>query len=88
MYEKSGPIKNTELAGSNWQTKSMRIPCTELAPPTLRAIVEKFVTRDGTDHSSVEQRVESVLRQLHVGCVELHFDDQTKTCNIVILGAY
>ena len=65
----------------------MRIPHTKLAPATLRAVVEEFVTRDGTDHSSVERRVESVLRQLHVGCVELHFDDQTKTCNIVTVGA-
>ncbi len=64
----------------------MRIPYTELAPATLRAIVEEFVTRDGTDQSSVERRVESVLEQLQVGCVELHFDNQTKTCNIVTVG--
>ena len=29
----------------------MRIPHTTLAPATLRAIVQEFVTRDGTDHS-------------------------------------
>ena len=64
----------------------MRIPYTKLAPSTLRAVVEEFVTRDGTDHSSVERRVESVLRQLRLGCVELHFDDQTETCNIITVG--
>ena len=41
------------------------------------------MTRDGTDHSSVERRVEEVLRQLDAGCAELHFDDETKTCNIL-----
>ena len=60
----------------------MRIPHHELSPTALRAIVEEFVTRDGTDHSSVEQRIESVLRQLDAGHAELHFDAETRTCNI------
>ena len=61
----------------------MRIPPTLLSPVALRAVVEEFVTRDGTDHSSVEQRIEKVMRQLAAGRVELHFDDATETCNIV-----
>jgi uncharacterized protein YheU (UPF0270 family) len=61
----------------------MRIPFTKLAPLTLRAVVQEFVTRDGTDQSSVERRVESVLRQLEAGRVELDFNIQTDTCNIV-----
>ena len=65
----------------------MRIPHTNLSPATLRAVVQEFVTRDGTDYSSVERRVENVLRQLEAGRVELHFDDQTETCNIVTLSA-
>jgi uncharacterized protein YheU (UPF0270 family) len=65
----------------------MRIPYTELAPATLRTVVQEFVTRDGTDHSSVERRVESVLRQLNAGRVELHFNEQTETCNIVTVEA-
>ena len=63
----------------------MRIPHTNLSPATLRAVVQEFVTRDGTDYSSVERRVENVLRQLEAGRVELHFDDQTETCNIVTI---
>ena len=65
----------------------MRIPYTKLAPATLRAIVQEFVTRDGTDHSSVNRRIETVLQQLEVGRAELHFDDDTETCNIVIVDA-
>ncbi|MBC8354890.1 MAG: YheU family protein [Planctomycetes bacterium] len=61
----------------------MRIPYTKLTPATLRSVVQEFVTRDGTDHSSVERRVERVLRQLEAGRVEVHFDDETATCNIV-----
>ena len=61
----------------------MQIPHSKLSPATLRAVVQEFVTRDGTDHSPIERRIESVLRQLETGRVELHFDDQTETCNIV-----
>jgi len=61
----------------------MHIPPTLLSPAALRAVVEEFVSRDGTDHSSVERRIETVMRQLAAGIVELHFDDKTKTCNIL-----
>ncbi len=60
----------------------MRIPHRQLSPKALRAVVEEFVTRDGTDHSSIGQRIELVLRQLDVGRVELHFDQETETCDI------
>ena len=62
----------------------MRIPHTQLSSVALRAVVEEFVTRDGTDHSSVERRIEKVLGHLESGHVELHFDDETKTCNILL----
>ncbi len=61
----------------------MRIPPALLSPAALRAVVAEFVTRDGTDHSSVEARIEKVLRQLQEGVVNLHFDDTTGTCNIL-----
>jgi uncharacterized protein YheU (UPF0270 family) len=61
----------------------MRIPHAELSPMALRGVVQEFVTRDGTDHSSVERRIEAVLRQLDAGRVEVHFDEETETCNIV-----
>jgi uncharacterized protein YheU (UPF0270 family) len=61
----------------------MRIPHTQLSPATLQAVVAEFVTRDGTDHSPVERRIESVLHQLDAGGVELHFDAEAETCHIV-----
>lgn len=64
----------------------MRIPPTLLSPMALRAVVEEFVTRDGTDHSSVERRIETVIRQLDAGLVELHFDGETETCHILTVG--
>ena len=61
----------------------MRIPHLQLSPTALRAVGEEFVTCDGTDNSSVEQRIELVLRQLDVCDVELHFEQETETCNIL-----
>jgi uncharacterized protein len=61
----------------------MRISPTLLSPAALWAVVEEFVTRDGTDHSSIEQRIEATMRQLDAGLVELHFDVETATCNIL-----
>jgi uncharacterized protein YheU (UPF0270 family) len=61
----------------------MRIPHAQLSPTALRAVIEEFVTRDGTDHSSVERRIEQVMGQLDAGRIELHFDDETETYNIL-----
>lgn len=75
--QRSGPFRVAQY------TDPMHIPHTQLSSAALRSIVEEFVTRDGTDHSSVQRRIENVLGQLHVGGVELHFDDETQTCNIL-----
>lgn len=64
----------------------MLIPHRQLSPNALRAVVEEFVTRDGTDHSSIPQRIERVLRQLDLGSVELHFEQATASCNIMPAG--
>lgn len=64
----------------------MRIPHRQLSPTALRAVVEEFVTRDGTDHSAVEKRIELVLRQLDLGSVELHFEQESASCNILPAG--
>ena len=61
----------------------MRIPHLQLSNSALRSVVEEFVARDGTDHSSVEERIELVLRQLDAGDVELHFEPETETCTIL-----
>ncbi|MCL4109034.1 UNVERIFIED_CONTAM: hypothetical protein GTU68_052672 [Idotea baltica] len=61
----------------------MLIPHTALPADTLTSIVMEFVTRDGTDHTPVENRIDSVMRQLESGEAELHFDTESSTCNIV-----
>jgi uncharacterized protein YheU (UPF0270 family) len=37
----------------------MLIPHTLLLAATLQAVIEEFVSRDGTDHSSIERRIDT-----------------------------
>ena len=60
----------------------MNIPHAELSTKALAAIVLEFVTRDGTDHSPVDERVASVLRQIKDGKLQIHFDPESETCHI------
>jgi uncharacterized protein YheU (UPF0270 family) len=66
----------------------MRIPHEALPAATLRAIVEEFTTRDGTDHTPSGPRIDAVLAQLESETVELHYDDETKSCNILPISPY
>lgn len=64
----------------------MKIPYQELADDTLTAIIEEFITREGTDYGeyeySLEQKVTQVKRQLHRGEVCVSFDPQSQSCHI------
>lgn len=61
----------------------MIIPVEMLDEKTLRAVIEEFVSRDGTEFTDTEQKVLSVKSQLSKGHVVIAFDELSKTCNIV-----
>ena len=50
---------------------------------TLRSVIEEFVTRDGTEMSDLETKIASVHVLLQQGTVNLWFDPQTNSCNIL-----
>jgi uncharacterized protein len=60
----------------------MQIPHRQLSAAALRAVVEEFVTRDGTDDSPIQKRIDSVLRQFEAGTLALHYDTDTASCRI------
>lgn len=64
----------------------MDIPWQRLDPETLRALVEEFVTRDGTDYGpreiSHEAKVAQVLRLIETGKVRVVFDAETESCDL------
>ncbi len=59
----------------------------ELSPETLRAIVEEFVSREGTDYGhstyTLESKVSAVLRQIADRRALVVFDPETESCSIV-----
>ncbi len=63
------------------------IPCEKLSLEALQALIEEFVTRDGTDtgyeKKSLVNDVAMVKRQLKKGDAVIVYDNSTKTCNIV-----
>ena len=67
------------------------IPMAQLAPETLRALIESFVLREGTDYGVQEvplaTKVGQVVEQLQRGEARIVFDPVTESVDIrVALG--
>jgi len=67
------------------------VPHTELAAEVLRAVVESFVLREGTDYGekefSLDQKVARVMSQLERGDAQILFDPETESVAIVVVSA-
>ena len=61
----------------------MIVPPNTLKSDTLRALIEEYVTRDGTELSDADPKVEQVLRAIQAGRVEIHYDEDTGTTTII-----
>jgi uncharacterized protein len=63
----------------------------QLSPEALRAVVESFVLREGTEYGerefSLEQKVAQVLQQLERDEARIVFDPHTQSVNIVLSAA-
>jgi uncharacterized protein YheU (UPF0270 family) len=70
--------------------EGLTIPIDSLAPETLRAVVEEYVSREGTEYGrtefSLEQKVEHVMRQLQRGEAHITFDPGRGSVDIVPTG--
>ena len=65
----------------------IEVPATSLAVETLRAIIESFIVREGTDYGdadySLDNKVDQVRRQLDRGEVLLMWDEVLESCNLI-----
>jgi uncharacterized protein YheU (UPF0270 family) len=63
------------------------IPHKQLAPEVLRAVIEDFVTREGTDYGpeehSLEQKHDAVRKQLDGGEAFIVFDPEHETLTLL-----
>ncbi len=67
------------------------VPYTDLEREVLRAVIESFVLREGTDYGerefSLDQNVGNVMRQLERGESQIVFDPSTESVGIVVVAA-
>lgn len=67
----------------------IRVPHDQLQPDTLRALIESFVTREGTDYGtrefSIDEKIAHVMRQLQRGEAAIFWDPDSESCNITRL---
>jgi uncharacterized protein len=67
--------------------QSVIVPYSELPPETLRAVVESFVLREGTDYGSREftlpEKVAHVIHQLERGEAQIVFEPESQSIGIV-----
>jgi uncharacterized protein YheU (UPF0270 family) len=63
------------------------VPYRELSPETLRAVVESFVLREGTDYGAqeltLEQKVSRLMLQLDRAEAQILFDPNTQSVTFV-----
>ena len=66
----------------------MLIPYTELSAETLQALIEDFVTRDGTDYGqnemSMQDKAERLMALLKKGELVITYNPDTETCGLVL----
>lgn len=69
----------------------VRVAPDDLAPETLRAVIESFVLREGTDYgrheTALADKVAQVLAQLRRGDAHIVFDPATESVTIVVTRA-
>jgi uncharacterized protein YheU (UPF0270 family) len=65
----------------------MIIPYTELSKEALQALIEDFVTRDGTDYGqdevSMQHKASQLLYQLKKGDLLITYNEDTHTCGLI-----
>lgn len=63
------------------------IPHDRLSPETLTAVIEEYVTREGTDYGETEvpfdRQVMRVKQHLEAGKAYIIFNNESQTCSIV-----
>lgn len=66
---------------------NMEIPHSQLSDEALRAIIEEFISREGSEYGlieySFEEKVGHVIKQLERGEVVVTFDALSETCNLM-----
>jgi uncharacterized protein len=84
MVEEIIRIETADEQGKLPEEEGIEIPLDRINPDTLRSMLVEFVTREWADEeSTLESRIEQVLRQLRERKAKVMYDFRTETWNIV-----
>ena len=84
MVEEIIRIETDDEQGKQLEEEGIEIPLDRINPDTLRNMLSEFVTREWADEeSTLENRIEQVLRQLREHKAKVMYDFRTETWNIV-----
>ncbi len=85
------PTADLEVERDDEDAAPIRLAPDDLAPDTLRAVIESFVLREGTDYglqeTSLDDKVAQVLAQVRRGDAHVVFDPATDSVTIVVTRA-
>ena len=85
------PTVDLEVERDDDDAAPIRLAPDDLAPDTLRAVIESFVLREGTDYgleeTSLDAKVAQVLAQVRRGDAHVVFDPATDSVTIVVTRA-
>src|SRR5687767_16035895 len=91
MQDEHDSAMEPERERDGEEIASIRVAPGDLEPETLRAVIESFVLREGTDYgeheTSLETKVAQVLIQLRRGEAHITFDPATESVNVVVASA-
>jgi uncharacterized protein YheU (UPF0270 family) len=91
MQDESERTVEHEREGGSEEIAPIPVAPDDLEPGTLRAVVESFVLREGTDYgaheTSLDAKVAQVLLQLRRGQAQITFDPATESVNVVVTSA-
>jgi uncharacterized protein YheU (UPF0270 family) len=91
MQDESERTVELEPEGGGEEIAPIPVAPGDLEPDTLRAVVESFVLREGTDYgaheTSLDTKVAQVLLQLRRGEAQITFDPATESINVVVTSA-
>lgn len=91
MQNKREPTVELEPEHGGEESAPIRVAPDDLQPDTLRAVIESFVLREGTDYGAqetpLEVKVAQVLTQLRRGEAHITFDPASESVNVVVTRA-
>jgi uncharacterized protein YheU (UPF0270 family) len=75
----------------NDPAEAVVVPHEQLPPQTLRAVIESFVLREGTEYGTreftLEEKVAHVVGQLERGVAQVIFEPESQSVDIVMVNS-